>query len=455
MGKTYHREGPKFAKVSENLLGVLRDFAVRFLPAMKVCSDVRTPLARACLSDGFMLDFVQSFIHEKGIMAEKILIIDDDLDTLKLVGMMLQKQGYQILAATNGQQGLGYAESDDPDLVLLDVMMPQLDGYEVARRLRANPDTATIPILMFTAKTQLDDKVTGFEAGADDYLTKPTHPSELVAHVKALLARSTKGRPTIPSAATAERRAYTIGVLAARGGLGVTTVAFNLAGSLVPATKAEVALAELRPGQGTLGPDLGVQNTRPLVDLLQANSADLTRQKVREALHPHPSGLKILFGSTQPRDASLAANVPAFEVLLNRLVYLSPYLVLDLGPGLPPVTQKLIRGCSQLVVVVEPLPHSVEHARAVIADLVDLGVDRAKIHPAVVNRIRSDTQMNWTQVQDQLGIPVPVAVTPAPELIYEATRRKTSVVAYQPNALTAQQFGKLAAHLLEIQRTAA
>jgi DNA-binding response OmpR family regulator len=132
-------------------------------------------------------------------MAEKILIIDDDIDTLKLVGLMLQKQGYQIFASANGEQGLIQAEAEDPDLILLDVMMPDMDGYEVARRLRANTLTANTPILMFTAKTQLDDKVTGFEAGADDYLTKPTHPTELSAHVKALLARSSKGKRIQPT----------------------------------------------------------------------------------------------------------------------------------------------------------------------------------------------------------------------------------------------------------------
>jgi DNA-binding response OmpR family regulator len=118
------------------------------------------------------------------------LIIDDDVDTLRLVGLMLQRQGYQISAASNGSQGLTKAFDERPDLILLDVMMPDMDGYEVTRRLRKNPATASIPILMFTAKTQLDDKVTGFEVGADDYLTKPTHPTELQAHVKALLARA-------------------------------------------------------------------------------------------------------------------------------------------------------------------------------------------------------------------------------------------------------------------------
>src|SRR5688572_4374337 len=123
-------------------------------------------------------------------MAERILIVDDDVDTLRLVGIMLQRQGYQIIAASNGTQGLEKALEEKPDLILLDVMMPDMDGYEVTRRLRKNPDTSSTPILMFTAKTQLDDKVTGFEVGADDYLTKPTHPTELQSHVKALLERT-------------------------------------------------------------------------------------------------------------------------------------------------------------------------------------------------------------------------------------------------------------------------
>jgi DNA-binding response OmpR family regulator len=84
------------------------------------------------------------------------------------------------------------AQTDKPDLILLDIMMPEMDGYEVARKLRSDPSTNNIPIIMFTAKTQVDDKVEGFEAGADDYLTKPTQPRELFAHVKAVLARGKK-----------------------------------------------------------------------------------------------------------------------------------------------------------------------------------------------------------------------------------------------------------------------
>ena len=95
-------------------------------------------------------------------MADKILFIDDDVDTLKLVGLMLERQGYEIAVASDGITGLSKAATELPDLILLDVMMPDLDGLEVTRRLRADPALAHIPIIMFTAKTMVDDKVAGF-----------------------------------------------------------------------------------------------------------------------------------------------------------------------------------------------------------------------------------------------------------------------------------------------------
>src|SRR5690606_24677852 len=102
-------------------------------------------------------------------MAEKVLIVDDDVQTLRLVGLMLERQGYKILAANNGKQALQMARAEQPDVIILDVMMPDIDGYEVTRRLRKEPETTNIPILMFTARTQVDDKVSGFESGVDDY----------------------------------------------------------------------------------------------------------------------------------------------------------------------------------------------------------------------------------------------------------------------------------------------
>lgn len=384
-------------------------------------------------------------------MAEKILIIDDDVDTLKLVGLMLQKQGYQIIASANGEQGLTQAEAENPDLILLDVMMPEMDGYEVAKHLRANSLTANTPILMFTAKTQLDDKITGFEAGADDYLTKPTHPTELIAHVKALLARSSKGKVSISPLAE-EKRSMTIGVLAPRGGQGVTTVAVNLGDALRIATKSDVIVAELRPGMGTLGPDMGEANPSVLTELLSANLSDMTRQKIQEKLYTHKTGLRLLFGSVQAKDGLLMNAPIMMEALVNRMSYLTPYLVLDLGAGLTPLTQKLLPACNILLVLVEPVTNSVVHSRALITDLADLTGSKQNIHAIVVNRIRSDTQLNMTQMEELLGQAPLIAITPAPELLYSATRMKTTAITTRPDSLTAQQFTKLATAMLDFEK---
>jgi CheY-like chemotaxis protein/MinD-like ATPase involved in chromosome partitioning or flagellar assembly len=384
-------------------------------------------------------------------MAEKILIIDDDVDTLKLVGMMLQKQGYKIIAASNGEQGIKQAEAENPDLILLDVMLPEMDGYQVARHLRANALTANTPILMFTAKTQLDDKVTGFESGADDYLTKPTHPTELRAHVKALLTRSSKGNIST-SELPAEKPSKTIGVLAPRGGQGVTTVAVNLGDALRLATKSDVIVAELRPGMGTLGPDLGEANPSILTELLSVDLSDITRKKIQEKLYTLPSGLRLLFGTVQAKDGLMANASERMGVLVNLMSYLTPYLVLDLGAGLRPMIQKLLPVCNILLVLVEPVMNSVIYSKALITDLADLTGSRQNIHPIVVNRIRSDTQLTMTQMGEILGQTPLVAITPAPELIFTAARMKTTMFAANPDSLTTQQFTKLADSILAFEK---
>jgi two-component system cell cycle response regulator len=122
-------------------------------------------------------------------VAEKILIVDDDPDTLKLLGLILGRQGFDILSASTGRQALDLARSHKFDLVVLDVMMPVIDGLEVARRLRSDPKTQDLAILMFSAKTQAEDLLEGYRAGADDYLTKPVQPTELIARVRLAMDR--------------------------------------------------------------------------------------------------------------------------------------------------------------------------------------------------------------------------------------------------------------------------
>jgi DNA-binding response OmpR family regulator len=118
-----------------------------------------------------------------------ILAADDDEDILQLVSFRLGRSGYRVLQAHDGEEAVALALEHEPDLAVLDVMMPKMDGFEVVRRLRAEEATKTMPIIMLTARAQDTDVQGGFEAGANDYLRKPFSPKELRTRVQALLAR--------------------------------------------------------------------------------------------------------------------------------------------------------------------------------------------------------------------------------------------------------------------------
>lgn len=119
----------------------------------------------------------------------KILVVDDDDSINELIKINLELSGYDVISAFDGLQGFTLAKQELPDLIVLDVMMPDVDGYTVAKRVRENASTAEIPILMLTAMGQLEDKVKGFDIGVDDYLVKPFEMDELKVRVRALLKR--------------------------------------------------------------------------------------------------------------------------------------------------------------------------------------------------------------------------------------------------------------------------
>ncbi len=120
---------------------------------------------------------------------KRILVIDDDRNLRKIIQTNLELAGYDVTTASNGEDAMRVLDSMQPDLVVLDVMMPMIDGYEVARRIRRHPSNTHVPIIMLTAKSEVEDKLAGFEAGADDYITKPFGPQELLARVKAKIRR--------------------------------------------------------------------------------------------------------------------------------------------------------------------------------------------------------------------------------------------------------------------------
>lgn len=122
-------------------------------------------------------------------MPSKILIVEDDHDIIELLTYNLEQEGFDVRATLNGTDALQRAVSDAPDLIILDLLLPEIDGLEVCRLLKRNPQTAAIPVIMLTAKGEEVDRIVGFELGADDYIAKPFSPREVVLRVRAVLRR--------------------------------------------------------------------------------------------------------------------------------------------------------------------------------------------------------------------------------------------------------------------------
>ncbi|MBS1248761.1 MAG: Phosphate regulon transcriptional regulatory protein PhoB [Chloroflexi bacterium] len=171
---------------------------------------------------------------------------------------------------------------------------------------------------MFTAKSQVDDRIEGLESGADAYLTKPTQPRELFAQVKAILKRTPKREVVVQAPAPPPPSGKIFGVLAAKGGIGVSTMATNLAVTLHKKTKENVILSDFRPGQGTIGLDLGFRNPSGMLGLLENNKA-VSLEDVRGNLLPHKSGVMTFLSSHEPEDAKHFGEADKFLTITKHL----------------------------------------------------------------------------------------------------------------------------------------
>lgn len=380
----------------------------------------------------------------------RILIADDDVETLRLVGMMLEHQGFEILAAANGHQAIQKAIEAQPALVILDVMMPDVDGFEVAARLRSHPMTEAIPILMFTAKAAVNDRIAGFQAGADDYLTKPVRPSELVIRVETLLQRQTRISGEKPE------RGNLIAFLPTKGGLGTSSLALNTAIELQRMQHGKrCILAELQEGNGTLALQLGVDVTAEgscgLPLLIDKPLSYLTRERLREHMAQHDSGLRVLLASVQPAGAGPLLDRGHVRTILRFLNTESDYLLLDLPTRLDTACQEALKLCDLIFLTVEPNPIGFTLAQQMLGALDKLGIGSKKAQIVLLHRMPVPATVTRNMVEQTLHRDMIATIPSAPDLAYESVLKSKPMVDIQPQGLVAQQVRRVVQAMLEIQ----
>jgi pilus assembly protein CpaE len=329
-------------------------------------------------------------------MAAKILVVDDDPVVQRQLQFALKQEGYEIITASDGAEGFRLWGAENPSLILLDVMLPKLDGYQVAAKIRQEEGTTGhVPIIMLTAEREVEQKVRGLRAGADDYLIKPFHPAELLARIKSLLARfaprdALVGRPPL---------GRVFAFYGAKGGVGTTTIAINAAIALHKELGRKVCLVDgvLQFGDHRVFLDLGLDR-KSMVDIVSAPSIDV--DLVKQVMVRHDSGIDLLLAPPSPETAELVTpeHIP---IILENLRTLYDYVLIDIDKTLNDINLGIIEAAETVFVVMTADLSCLKNVRLVLETIGHLGYQSSKVQ-LVLNRSNAFTGIHVKNAEGAL-----------------------------------------------------
>ncbi len=366
-------------------------------------------------------------------MSAKILIVDDEPNVLRMVSYTLNAEGYEVITAQNGAEAISKAQTESPDLILLDVLLPDMSGVEVCAEIRKRQETINIPVIMLSALAQVPDKIKGFEAGADEYITKPITPSELLARIKALLGRFRQVRLTQP-----KHPGKVLVFIGAKGGVGTTTVALNVATALVMQEKKVIA-AEIRSSYGTFSAQLNLDQPKGMASLLEYELNKINEHVVSLHLIGLPSGLKILVG---PQNASEYRRIEPQHVdaMIQQLASMADYVILDLPCYYSDANEAAIRRCDLAALVVEPESTALASGMIVVEQMKSWGIYGNRLGVILVNHVPLVTPIKIDQIRAMLGHEVIGVIPTAAESLIASQRAGLPMILSQPNSDASKAF---------------
>jgi len=362
-----------------------------------------------------------------------VLVIDDEVIFHTLVAKALEGLNYKITTAENGVNGLFLARSIKPDIIISDVMMPDLIGYEVVRSLRRDPEFAQLPILMLTAQSGLQDKLKAFEAGADDHLTKPFEPAELAARVSVLLRRAeaVKAAAAMAAPTTVHEDARMIVVHSLRGGVGCSSLAVNLALGLRGLWKSSTILIDLTMMAGQVALMLNASLKRTWSDVARYSQAEIDDDVINSIISRHDSGLEFIASPTLPSDADMIKNETLGEAL-RRIKKHYDYVVVDLPHDFHESTLQALDIADLILMVASPDMASVRASAAAIDTYKKLGFGSDQIK-MILNATFPRLGLQHEKIAAGLGLPISVIIPYSPDLFVEAINAGKPFIYFKPS----------------------
>lgn len=349
-------------------------------------------------------------------MPTRILIVDDDPVNLKLVTAIFKQVGYETFTVTSGAEALERLDEIRPELIISDVEMPGMNGYELTRQLRQHPLTAALPIMLLTAHDTVQEKIRGFEAGADEYVIKPFEPSELQARVRALLRRAV----ILPSKVQ-KISGKVIAVFSLRGGVGTSTIAVNLAAGLAQLWSCSVGLIDLALTSGHSALLLNLPLRKTWADLARLAVNEMDAELIEQVCLTHASGVFVLAAPSRPEQAELITSDKVAHII-KTLKERCHYLVLDLPHDFSATTLAGLDHADEILLLLAPELASV-HAAACALDVFDTLKYPRNIIRLVLNWTFERRGLARREIEDALQRPIDVILPFAAENFVLAINR--------------------------------
>lgn len=373
----------------------------------------------------------------------RILIVEDDPAISELMRLLLTRGGYQVIAVNSGEAAWEQVTRQPPDMAIVDVVLPGMDGYALCRNLRQNMATRTLPIVLLGSKGEVADKIAGFEAGADDYLLKPFDPQELSYRVKNLLARA---QAVMVSPAKPAARGRIIAFFGPKGGVGKTTLAVNAAIVLYRRTGKRLVLFDADVFFGDLGLQLNMPPVRSILDLVKSFD-DLDREFIEQVVVTHSSGVRVLLSPFQREHAELI-TAHHIKRLLDLLAELYDYVVVDCHATYDERTLVILEQANDIFLVVTPEIGPLINASMFLDLASKLSLDTRRIH-VVLNRADSNVGIEAGEVERTLRQQIAFRVMSGGRQVVLSVNRGTPLVLQQPNHPFSQQIQKMVEFLVK------
>lgn len=345
----------------------------------------------------------------------RILVIDDEPLNHQLVGKALEPLNFQITMAEDGTSGIARARTLKPDVIITDVVMPDMSGYEVTRQLRRDPQFSRVPILVLTAQSGLQDKLRAFEVGADDYLSKPFEPAELVARVSSLIRRA----DMVPTVAEKDstRFARAIAIHSLRGGTGCSTLAVNSALSLSNLWGSTILL-DLTMTAGQVALMLNMNLRRTWADIARFKTGELDMESLSSIISTHESGLAFIAAPTFPDEGEyLSGDTLAGAISILKEHY--QYIVMDLPHDFSVFTLSGLDAADAVLLVSTPDMASVRATAAALDAYTKLGYTQEKIKP-ILNAPFPRSSLSKEKIETAMGMSFIISIPHVTDTVLEA-----------------------------------